>query len=214
MAPRYLLLFAVAGCLSMNAWAETIADCRCDAEEIPISDLVGADRSRQMLLAQSSDEPGTGGDWNTALPPTDRYDWLQTTSGEWLKGELKVLYSGSLEFKSRKFKLRRLDMEDVARYLGHGSKRISIESPSGNRTLDGVVTIDRQRVVVVSDEGSQSFDRSQLISITPGASTEVDNWSGKISFGFNYTRGNTDQTDKIGELLVRRRTPENRLLIH
>jgi len=66
---------------------------------------------------------------------------------------------------------------------------------------------------VVSDQGEEIFDRNQLISITPGASEESDNWSGKISFGLNFTRGNTNQTDKIGNLLIYRRTPENRLLI-
>ncbi|MCP4875008.1 MAG: DUF481 domain-containing protein [Gammaproteobacteria bacterium] len=176
--------------------------------------LVSETEAAPRLLAQAPAAPDAGRNWTTALPPTDRFDWLQTTSGEWLKGELKALYSGNLEFDSKKFKLRTLKMEDVARYLGHGIKRISIETPSGNRTVDGVVTIDRQRVIVVSREDMQSFDRSQLISIAPNAATEMDNWSGKVSFGFNYARGNTDQTDKIASLLIHRRTSENRLLIN
>ncbi len=114
--------------------------------------LVSETEAAPRLLAQAPAAPDAGRNWTTALPPTDRFDWLQTTSGEWLKGELKALYSGSLEFDSKKFKLRTLKMEDVARYLGHGIKRISIETPSGNRTVDGVVTIDRQRVIVVSRE--------------------------------------------------------------
>ena len=176
--------------------------------------MVSTNRSPQFLLAQASAQPGANANWESALPPTDRFDWLQTTSGEWLKGELKALYSGRLEFDSKKFKLRTLKMDDVARYLGHGTNRISIETPTGQRTVDGVVTIDGRRVIVVSDKGEESFDRSLLISITPGASTESDNWSGKISIGLNFTRGNTDETNKIGNLLIRRRTPENRLLIN
>jgi hypothetical protein len=215
-ASRYSALIVVVGCLSMAARAATVVDGRLDAENTPTpaADMVATDRSLQFLLAQASAQPDTGTNWDSALPPTDKFDWLQTTSGEWLKGELKVLYSGSIEFDSKKFKLRTLKMEDVARYLGRGTKRISIQTPTGNRTVDGVVTIDRQRVMVVSDKGEESFDRSRLISITPGASAESDNWSGKISFGLNFTRGNTDQTDKIGNLLIRRRTPENRLLIN
>ncbi len=217
-AARYLALFAVAGCLSMSARAVTAGDYGFDAENTPPStvDIAEADRSLQLLLAQAPTEPGDadGGDWDTALPPTDRFDWLQTTSGEWLKGELKAMYSGSVEFDSKKFKLRTLKMVDVARYLGRGRKRISIETLAGQRTVDGVVTIDRRRVVVVSDKVTETFDRSLLISITPAASTESDNWSGKIGFGFNFSRGNTDQTDIIGDLFIRRRTPENRLLIN
>jgi hypothetical protein len=44
-------------------------------------------------------------------------------------------------------------------------KRISIQTPTGNRTLYGVVTIDRLQVIVVSDKGEESFDRSKLTSI-------------------------------------------------
>ena len=188
-------------------------------------DPAGAARSITVILliicclsmnarAQEPVEPYATDKWDNALPPTDQFDWLQTTSGEWLKGELKVLYSGKIEFDSKKFNLFTLDTDDVARFLGHGSKRISIETPTGNRTIYGIVTIDRLRVTVVSEEGTQSFDRNLLIAITPSASTEGDNWSGKVSFGFNYARGNTDQTDKIGSLQIRRRTPENRLLIN
>ena len=220
-ASRYIALIVVVGCLSTAAQAAAVVDSRLDDEKSPTStaDMVAADRSppdrsSRILLAQASAQPDSGTNWNSALPPTDKYDWLQTTSGEWLKGELKVLYSGSLEFDSKKFKLRTLKMKDVAQYLGHGSKRVSIQTPTGNRIIDGVVSIDRLRVMVVSDQGEESFDRSQLISITPGASAESDNWSGKISLGLNYTRGNTDQTDKIGSLLIRRRTPGNRLLIN
>ena len=203
----------------MGARAATVVDNRLDAENAPPADMVAADhsspdRSSKILLAQASAQPDTGTNWSSALPPTDKFDWLQTTSGEWLKGELKALYSGSLEFDSKKFNLRTLKMDDVARYFGHGTKRISIDTPTGHRTVDGVVTIDRLQVIVVSDQGEESFDRSQLISITPGGDAESDNWSGKISIGLNYTRGNTDQTDKIGSLLIRRRTPENRLLIN
>ena len=27
------------------------------------------------------------------VPPLDEFDWIQLTSGEWLKGELKALYN-------------------------------------------------------------------------------------------------------------------------
>ena len=216
MAVRYLTLFAVAGCLSMSAHAAAVIDYQLDADNTPppLVGIAASNRSPQLLLAQVPTEPGDGGDWDAARPPADRFDWLQTTSGEWIKGELKAMYSGSLEFDSKKFKLQTLKMEDVAQYLGHGTKRVSIETSTGSRIVNGVVTMNRLRVNVVSDNVTQSFDRKLLISITPSAFSEAGNWSGKLSFGLNYTRGNTDQTDQIGELLIHRRTPENRLLIN
>ncbi|MGB6288849.1 MAG: hypothetical protein WBF36_01825, partial [Desulfobulbales bacterium] len=35
---------------------------------------------------------------NFAPPPDDKFDWIQLTSGEWLKGELKFLYDFQVEF--------------------------------------------------------------------------------------------------------------------
>ena len=153
-------------------------------------------------------------DWDSALPPAESFDWLQTTGGEWLKGELKVFYSGELEFDSDKFGLRKIDLDDVAQFLGHAELRVSIDTPEGYQVLEGLVTIDRLRIVIKTADGNQSFDRNLLISITPDATEEADNWSGKISFGLNYTTGNSEQTDKTINLLLRRRTPENRLLIN
>jgi len=32
--------------------------------------------------------------WDAFVPPPDdKFDWIQLTSGEWLKGELKALYN-------------------------------------------------------------------------------------------------------------------------
>lgn len=41
--------------------------------------------------------------WKAFEPPPDsKYDWIQLDSGEWLKGDLKVMYDQSLEFDSDK----------------------------------------------------------------------------------------------------------------
>ena len=37
--------------------------------------------------------------------PDDKFDWVQLTSGEWLKGELKFLYDYQVEFDSEKLAL-------------------------------------------------------------------------------------------------------------
>jgi hypothetical protein len=43
----------------------------------------------------------------------DKFDWVQLTSGEWVKGQIKVMYEGSLEFDSEEFELLHLDFADV-----------------------------------------------------------------------------------------------------
>lgn len=38
--------------------------------------------------------------WAPEGSPPEGFDWIQLTNGEWLKGDLKVLYNDSLEFDS------------------------------------------------------------------------------------------------------------------
>ena len=202
--------------LSLQVQARNASSLNLAAGDVfPVtrSDLGFSDNSQALLLAQASSASGTAAAWGSVSPPTDKFDWVQTTSGEWLKGELKVLYSGSLEFDSDKFGLQTLDWDDVAQVLGHGHERLRFDAPGGPITVDGVVRITEDKVIVETDLGVREFERSLLISITPGAVKELDNWSAKISFGLNFTQGNTDQTDLTAKFDVRRRTPNNRFVI-
>jgi putative salt-induced outer membrane protein YdiY len=176
------------------------------------ADLGFTDAPDVLLLAQASNESDVRKAWESALPPTDKFDWVQTTSGEWLKGEVKVLYAGSLEFDSDEFDLQTLDWDDVAQIRGHGPKRLSIDTPEGPVTVVGETIVTRDKVLVETEEGPKEFDRGDLISITPGATSEWDNWSADISFGFTFTRGNSKQTDFAAKINIKRRTPENRLV--
>ena len=38
--------------------------------------------------------------WAPPPPPPDEFDWIQLTSGEWLKGDFKVMYDYVIEFDS------------------------------------------------------------------------------------------------------------------
>ncbi len=184
-----------------------------DVFPVTRSELDFTDIPQVLLLAQTSTGSETRQAWESALPPTDKFDWVQTTSGEWLKGELKQLYSGSLEFDSDEFGLQTLDWDDVAQVRAHGTKRISINTPEGPITIIGVIVITRDKVIVDTVEGTKEFDRSELISATPGATSEWDNWSAKIDLGLNFTRGNTDQTEFSMKLNVKRLTPDNRFVV-
>lgn len=184
-----------------------------DVFPITRSDLNFTVDPNAVLLAQASDQPTPKGVWETAIPPTDEWDWIQTTSGEWLKGELKVLYEGSLEFDSDEFDLQTLDWDDVAQVHATGIKRVSIDTPAGPQTYIGELIVTRDKVIIETDDGKKEFPRSQLISITPGAESEWDNWSAKIDLGLNFTRGNSQQTDFTMKLNVKRRTPDNRFVL-
>ena len=205
------LLFA--GAQAIAAEASSLDLTVSDVFPVTRSDLGFTDDPDLLLLAQASTPSETRKAWESALPPTDKFDWVQTTSGEWLKGELKQLYSGSLDFDSDEFDLQTIDWDDVAQLRAHGTKRVSIDTPEGPITVIGELVITRDKVIVDTVDGTKEFDRSQLISVTPGATSEWDNWSAKIDLGLNFTRGNTDQTEFTMKLNVKRLTPDNRFVV-
>jgi len=165
-----------------------------------------------LQLAQATTSAESAKAWESALPSTDKFDWVQTTSGEWLKGELKQMYSGSLEFDSDEFDLQSIDWDDVAQFRGHGLKSVRIDAPDDPLTFDGSVVVTKDKVFIETATGTEEFDRSRLISITPGAVKEFDKWSAKISLGLNFSSGNTDQTDMTTKANVKRQTADDRFV--
>jgi putative salt-induced outer membrane protein YdiY len=184
-----------------------------DVFPVTRADIGFTDDPETLQLAQASNQADARKAWEAALPPTDQFDWVQMTSGEWLKGELKVMYSGVLEFDSDEFDLQSLDWDDVAQVLGNGTERLSIETPEGLETVVGKLTVTRDTVIVETEEGVLEFERSQLVAIAPGVATEWDNWSFKITFGLGFLEGNTQQTDFTAKANIKRQTPENRFVI-
>ena len=205
------LLLTVAG--GSTAHAVNLNLSTSEVFPVSRSDLGFPENPRAQLIAQASPDAASSGAWETAVPPADKFDWLQTTSGEWLKGELKELYSGSIQFDSDEFGLQTLDWEDVAQFRGQGAERLSIDTEDGPITVIGALTVTPNKIMVNTNEGIREFERSQLISITPDASTEWDNWSFKVTFGLGFLRGNTDQTDFTAKANIRRQTPENRFVV-
>ena len=68
-----------------------------------------------VWLSAASAAAQTPQDWQPPPPMPDAFDWIQLTSGEWLKGELIALYDGSLEFDSDELDNLTLDWGTSAR---------------------------------------------------------------------------------------------------
>jgi hypothetical protein len=56
------------------------------------------DDPEYLRVAQAAPESQPAKSWQGARPPTDKFDWLQTTPGEWLKGSLKVLFGAAASY--------------------------------------------------------------------------------------------------------------------
>ncbi|WP_227006620.1 DUF481 domain-containing protein [Shewanella donghaensis] len=137
------------------------------------------------------------------MPQDSQYDWLQLSSLELLKGEIKNLYDDKLEFESDELDTVYIDWEDVKALQSAGIVSIGfldLSTQSGKLVVqDGKSYLD-----------GQEFDTSQILTIIAGTQSESNYWSSKISLGANLRSGNTDQIDYNAIAKTVRRTTESR----
>lgn len=144
------------------------------------------------------------------LPAAKEFDWVQLTSGEWLKGEIKSMYNDSLEFDSDKLDLLEIDWEDVKYLKSYRPSEVNIE---GNEPLRGSLQISGDKITVTNGENVQEFKRLDLISLTPSGEREVDFWAISFTLALNVRSGNTDQLDYNARFSAKRRTAKSRFLL-
>ena len=184
-------------------------------DEIRISDQF-EDVSTENYLADETAEqvelkPDDPSDpWKNFVPPKDNYDWVQLNSGEWLKGEIKVLYNEEMEFDSDELDLLTIDLEDIHHIRGGGIKNVRLNGPI---TFYGLLEVTKDQVIITQGETQRVFKRADLVSITSGGLTEIDKWSVKLSLGLDLSAGNTEQTNFSGSADIRRRTADNRFVL-
>lgn len=148
--------------------------------------------------------------WKPPPPPPDQFDWIQLTSGEWLKGELKRVYMKRLEFDSDKLDLQEFDLEDVKQVRCPRNFSIRLVGPI---TVDGLLQVTENKVIVTVGDEQREFKRDQLVAIAPGGKKEIDYWSSKISIGSNFSKGNTDQIQYNATAHIKRRTSKSRFIV-
>lgn len=150
-----------------------------------------------------------------APPPDKKFDWIQLKSGEWLKGELRVMYNYSLEFDSDELELLHFDWEDIKQIRTAGPERVRIESSiPGDKpfTVVGVLNLRDGTLYVVSGDQTREFDRVRIVAIAENAVKELDRWTGKLTLGANRRGGNTDTTDASLKVNMKRRTAVSRFV--
>jgi len=156
--------------------------------------------------------PATGEEqavWTPPPPPPDEFDWIQLNSGEWLKGEFKVLYDDTVEFDSDELGLLSISWDDIKQARGHAEHTIHIE---GQEDVTGNYQMTGDKVLIVDGEESREFNRKDIISIVHGTPKESNYWSAKFTLGLNIRSGNSDNQDLNLALNVKRRTADSRFL--
>ncbi len=161
------------------------------------------------LTSISAEEEESG--WLPPSPaemPTE-FDWVQLPSGEWLGGEIIVLYDDTLEFDSDEMGLTRIDWEDVVEL--RSVQTLEVRPELGDSAI-GQVLIKDGKVTVLGAE-TVVFEQDEILSVTAGVPKEINFWSGEISGSANYQSGNTDKETLSARILVQRRTVEQRIVL-
>ena len=143
-------------------------------------------------------------------PPNDGYDWIQLTSGEWLKGEFTGLFNDEVEFDSEVLEDLIIDWDDVQQIVSPVVFGVSID---GGDTFTGTLRFDADRIIVSTANGEQEIQRDDLIGISVSAEREIDRWQAKVSLGLNARRGNTEFVEQNTMASFERRTPISRAKI-
>ena len=154
--------------------------------------------------------------WDDFIPPPDNeFDWIQLVSGEWLKGEIKAVYSNEIEFESDKLGDLKLDFDDIKRLRSADSKKIKIVSDDHTtQVLAGKLMIDNDSATLFAPEQEIELDRQDIIAITDDAERERDKWIGSIASGANVRSGNTKTSDVVTTAKLKRAAASTRFVIN
>ncbi len=148
--------------------------------------------------------------WTDARPQRVSADWLQLTSGEWLRGHIIIMQKDLLEFDSDELKNLEIKWKKV-KYI-KSAEPYSLRF-DGRIQATGNIEITQDKIHVTTDYDDQTFNRNQLLSIASGHETEISKWTNKVTFSINARRGNTNQTDFASKINAKRRTINSRLLL-
>lgn len=189
-----------------------VAQAMAVEEEDAVSEA--AEVVRRAEAEKIADMPEIVDPWEAFAPPVDiNYDWLQLTSGEWLKGDFRVMYDLKLEFDSDELDLLEFDFEDVKQLRTRAMKTIFVEGEGGRRdtsVLRGMLVIKDDQVMLLRNEHEVTVPRDRVISIAGGRQRERDYWSGMLSVGINARGGNTETADTTVQANIKRRTARTR----
>ena len=146
--------------------------------------------------------------WMPPEPTPESLDWIQLTSGEWLRGEIHFLRDEMLEFESEELDDLELDWEDVAQLR---TPRILTFTFDANGVVTGTAVMQGDVITIRTAERVRELPRSDLLSVIEGKPTEWNYWSGKVSLGLIFRSGNTDQDDFNSIVLIRRQATQARV---
>ncbi len=146
--------------------------------------------------------------WEQLSPTPQKYDWIQTKSGEWFKGEIKAMYDDKLEFDSDEIGLYTFKFKDIQQIKSYHVIDVNIE---GVANIPGIIRYKDKKIHIVQGDNTYTFDKDQIVSLALSGNKERQYWSGKITINLDLRAGNKKQFDYNVKANLNRRTATTRL---
>jgi len=183
----------------------TETDTHKNTKKVSIKKVINAIDEKGKIDVSKIQSP-----WEEMSPTPKKYDWVQTKSGEWFKGEIKALYDDKLEFDSDEIGLYTFDFEDVVHIKSYQIISVNIENLA---SFPGVLRLKNDKITIVQGDKKYEFNREEIVSFAPDGERERHFWSGKITLSLDIRAGNTSQYDYSAKANVKRRTSDSRLYL-
>jgi len=146
--------------------------------------------------------------WEDLSPTPKKYDWIQTESGEWFKGEIKAMYDDHLEFDSDEVGLHTFKFEDISQIKSFHVISVNIEDIA---TFSGIIRYKDGDITIIQGDKEFTFPHTQIVSLAKDGTNERHFWSGKITVSLDRRLGNKDKLDYSAKINIKRRTGFTRL---
>ena len=154
--------------------------------------------------------PAKSQEWHPEEPAKGEKDWVQLTSGEWIRGNIDLFRDLKMEFDSDELDDLKLDWEDIAAFRAPRNMTFVF---TGQRVIFGPATMRDGVIRISTSDGIREFRRRELLSIIEGTPKEINFWSAKVKLGLTARTGNTNQTDLSTSLMIKREATRSRFTL-
>lgn len=155
--------------------------------------------------------PALSQEWHPPEPAANEKDWVQLSSGEWIRGTIDLFRDLEMTFDSDDLDDLVIDWADIAAFR---SPRVLTLVFTGERTATGTSSLKDGVILVTTESGTREFRRGDLLSIIEGRPREINFWSAKASIGITARAGNTDQEDANTIVKIKREATRSQLNLH
>ncbi len=184
--------------------AEATADAAADTEAATQAEHDQLSESRDALEGVEESAADENIEIQIPEPCTGPWDWVQYSSGEWLRGEFKRMRKKRFEMRSTRFDRRTTDWKHIRAFCFAESTRFILYD---HTVLVGKGTLEKGVLTVVGDDITQEARRGDIWAILPGAPREINRWRSKVTVGIDTSTGNTDTAGVTGTASIDREDP-------